>query len=101
MYIKCFLSFQNSPDVFVKYFDYVRGLEFDETPDYNYLRKLFSDALVLNNFQHDFKYDWVNKSDVLKTDETLERSEIVNADQQNVSEEVDGNWKANPDPKKN
>lgn len=92
-------SFQNSPDVFVKYFEYVRGLEFDETPDYNYLRKLFSDTLVSNNFQHDFKYDWVNEFELLKTDETVKKSEVVNANQQNVSEKVDGKCEANPDPK--
>jgi len=31
------------PQEFVKYFNYVKNLKFEEKPDYNYLKRMFQD----------------------------------------------------------
>ena len=36
---------QSYPEEFLLYFDYCHGLGFDETPDYDYLRGLFSELM--------------------------------------------------------
>lgn len=38
--------------------EYVRNLKFDETPDYNSLRKLFKDFFNEKGFKDDGKYQW-------------------------------------------
>ncbi|KAK7397619.1 Palmitoylated plasma membrane-bound casein kinase [Neonectria punicea] len=54
------------------YFRYVRGLGFDATPDYDYLRGLFSDALRGMGEADDGIYDWSPKADRLNTAEALQ-----------------------------
>lgn len=51
------------PPCFLAYFKYVRKLEFEEDPDYNYIRGLFTDyqkeaKLKLPN-DPEFVFDWV------------------------------------------
>lgn len=41
---------------------YVRRLDFFEKPDYDYLRKLFTDLFDRNGYVFDYEYDWVGKS---------------------------------------
>lgn len=36
---------QGYPEEFLFYFDYCHSLEFDETPDYDYLRNLFTQCM--------------------------------------------------------
>ena len=50
------------PDEFSKYLTYVRNLGFEDTPDYDYLRELFTQALKNSNEVEDGKYDWMEKS---------------------------------------
>jgi len=45
-------------DIFEKYMNYCKKLGFKETPNYDYLRKLFSDCLRENNYDNDNLYDW-------------------------------------------
>lgn len=47
------------PPEFSLYFTYVRSLQFEERPDYAYLRKIFHEVFVRNNFKRDDEYDWV------------------------------------------
>ena len=35
-----------------------------EDPDYNFLKSLFNDLLIHNNYQLDFQYDWVNANNI-------------------------------------
>lgn len=49
---------EGHPDEFVVYLDYVRQLAFDDLPDYDYLRSLFSDLFRRNNFEMDYEFDW-------------------------------------------
>lgn len=44
------------------YLRYVRRLDFFEKPDYDYLRKLFTDLFDKNGYVFDYEYDWVGKS---------------------------------------
>lgn len=43
------------------YLRYVRRLDFFEKPDYDYLRKLFTDLFDRNGYVFDYQYDWTGK----------------------------------------
>lgn len=47
------------PEEFNKYLSYVRNLGFEDTPDYDYLRDLFSKALANTGEVEDGEYDWM------------------------------------------
>ena len=44
------------------YLRYVRRLDFFETPDYQYLRKLFQDLFERQGFVDDGEFDWAGKN---------------------------------------
>ncbi len=50
------------PEEFCKYLTYVRNLGFEDTPDYDYLRDLFSQALKNAGEVEDGEYDWMKIS---------------------------------------
>lgn len=50
------------PEEFCKYLTYVRNLGFEDTPDYDYLRELFTQALKNTGEVEDGKYDWQKSS---------------------------------------
>lgn len=47
------------PPQIEQYLTYVRNLQFDATPDYDYLRDLFTQALKTTNEVEDGEYDWM------------------------------------------
>ncbi|KAF2431955.1 putative casein kinase I [Tothia fuscella] len=47
------------PEEFNKYLSYVRNLGFEDTPDYDYLRELFTQALKNTGELEDGEYDWM------------------------------------------
>ncbi len=47
------------PDEFRKYLDYCRNLGFEETPDYDYLRDILTQALRNAGEVEDGEYDWM------------------------------------------
>ena len=49
---------QAFPAEFAMYLNYARGLRFDESPDYVYLRQLFRILFRTLNHQYDFTFDW-------------------------------------------
>ncbi|TSK49628.1 Casein kinase I isoform gamma-2 [Bagarius yarrelli] len=49
------------------YLRYVRRLDFFEKPDYDYLRKLFTDLFDRNGYVFDYEYDWVGKTLVMSS----------------------------------
>ncbi|KAF2665282.1 kinase-like protein [Microthyrium microscopicum] len=51
------------PEEFNKYLSYVRNLGFEDEPDYNYLRDLFTQALKNTGETEDGIYDWMKIND--------------------------------------
>lgn len=47
------------PEEFSKYLTYVRNLGFEDTPDYDYLRDLFTQSLKNTGEVEDGEYDWM------------------------------------------
>lgn len=52
---------QSFPYEFVSYLRYVSSLQFDERPDYRYLRRLMKIAFQRAGYKCDFEYDWIVK----------------------------------------
>jgi serine/threonine protein kinase len=46
-------------DEFVSFFQYCRGLQFDEKPDYSYLKCLLKSIFERYNYDYDYVYDWI------------------------------------------
>lgn len=46
------------PTEFAIYFDHIRSLNFDETPSYAHLRKVFDNLFAREGFERDHVYDW-------------------------------------------
>ncbi|XP_055489085.1 casein kinase I isoform X1 [Leucoraja erinacea] len=52
---------ENFPEEMATYIRYVRRLDFFEKPDYDYLRKLFTDLFDKKGYMFDYEYDWIGK----------------------------------------
>ncbi|KAF2266604.1 CK1/CK1/CK1-G protein kinase [Lojkania enalia] len=52
-------GFPGITEEFNKYLSYVRNLGFEDTPDYDYLRELFTQALKSTGEVEDGEYDWM------------------------------------------
>ncbi|XP_058393622.1 casein kinase I isoform X1 [Diceros bicornis minor] len=52
---------ESFPEEMATYLRYVRRLDFFEKPDYDYLRKLFTDLFDRSGFVFDYEYDWAGK----------------------------------------
>ncbi|XP_065277994.1 casein kinase I isoform X2 [Emys orbicularis] len=52
---------ENFPEEMATYLRYVRRLDFFEKPDYDYLRKLFTDLFDRSGYVFDYEYDWAGK----------------------------------------
>ena len=60
------------PEEFIDYIKYCRKLEFEQDPDYNYLKNVFALILSKQNQKNDLKFFWISKKEknlVIKTDE--------------------------------
>lgn len=47
------------PKEFLIYMEYCRNLNFDEKPNYRYLKKIFHELFRINNLDFDYIYDWI------------------------------------------
>lgn len=54
---------RGAPEEFNKYLQYTRNLNFEERPDYNYLRGLFRDLLQKSGYTNDGQFDWILKKE--------------------------------------
>lgn len=46
------------PSEFVAYMQYCRTLNFEDKPDYKYIKNLFSNLFKNLGYEYDYKYDW-------------------------------------------
>ncbi|XP_071450405.1 casein kinase I isoform X1 [Hetaerina americana] len=53
---------EGHPEEMATYLRYVRRLDFFETPDYEYLRKLFHDLFEKKGYVDDGEFDWTGKT---------------------------------------
>lgn len=51
------------PDEFIDYFNYARSLDFEEKPNYHYIRGLFKRVFKRFQFKFDYIFDWCIKKD--------------------------------------
>ena len=58
-WLKVILILNAVAEEFNKYLSYVRNLGFEDTPDYDYLRELFTQALKNTGEVEDGEYDWM------------------------------------------
>ena len=58
------------PDCFLSYLKYVRGLGFDQEPDYCFMRELFTDYYEKCEYEppNETKFDWVILKEKILTD---------------------------------
>merc|ERR1712032_613147 len=50
------------PDEFYQYLNYAKNLEFEQTPDYEYLKNLFKNLMEKNNYVYDLEFDWISQA---------------------------------------
>ncbi|XP_069964435.1 casein kinase I isoform X27 [Bactrocera oleae] len=55
------------PEEFATYLRYVRRLDFFETPDYEFLRRLFQDLFDRKGYVDDGEFDWTGKTMVVSS----------------------------------
>jgi len=49
------------PEEFIDYIKYCRNLDFEQDPNYDYLRNLFTLILIKENQKNDLNLFWINK----------------------------------------
>lgn len=49
------------PHQFLRFFELVRNIGFEDAPDYIALRTLLAEMFSEKNYQNDFEYDWITK----------------------------------------
>ncbi|XP_037956367.1 casein kinase I isoform X9 [Teleopsis dalmanni] len=65
---------EGHPEEFATYLRYVRRLDFFETPDYDFLRRLFQDLFDRKGYIDDGEFDWTGKT---MTKEQLEKMKVI------------------------
>lgn len=53
---------EGHPEEYATYLRYVRRLDFFETPDYDYLRRLFQELFDRKGYIDDGEFDWTGKT---------------------------------------
>ena len=66
------------PHEFFEHVDYTKNLEYEENPDYDFLRQKFLDVLKGLNEEMDYIYDWTTKSDLKKRQNKKSRENSEN-----------------------
>ena len=72
------------PKEFCEFVKYTRKLEFEEEPDYDYLRNLLKQVMKDKNYVMDYVYDWVEDTKSRGENRTT-TAEIITANQSNFS----------------
>ncbi|TPX75178.1 hypothetical protein CcCBS67573_g03553 [Chytriomyces confervae] len=74
---------QGFPQEFSTYLKYCRDLKFEETPDYDYLRGLFTQVLIRTRQIDDGIFDWM----VVMDEKRLERERVKEAEREQREQE--------------
>jgi serine/threonine protein kinase len=64
------------PEEFNSYFDYCKVLQFDEKPDYIYLKSLIKNVVDRYDIEYDYMYDWLFISNK-EEDEKIKKEEGI------------------------
>ena len=75
-YMKPELLFMNLPKETAEFFKYCKKLEFEQKPDYDYLRGLLWNILNYNNERNDLNFSWINKIEI--SSYNLDRNKFTN-----------------------
>ena len=51
---------ENLPDEFITFVQYIKDLQFEEKPNYLYLKELLGKMYDKNNFAYDMKFDFTD-----------------------------------------
>ena len=57
---------KNMPEEMIIYMKYCRKLEFEQKPNYEYLRKLFENVLKSKGYNNDLHFSWIKDISILK-----------------------------------
>ena len=68
----CFCRLDGYPEEFAIYLRYARRLDFFETPDYDYLRRLFLDLYHRMSYKDDLEFDWNAKQQAAAQQQQVE-----------------------------
>ena len=73
------------PVEFREYIKYVRKLEFEEKPDYNYLKGLFISVLSRNELKNDLCFSWIinKRKELLKEQNIEDKRNVLKKKRQN------------------
>ena len=63
-FMKPELLFINLPKETAEFFSYCKKLEYEQKPDYNYLRNLLLNILDYSNEKNDLNFSWINQNDI-------------------------------------
>ncbi|XP_017062481.1 casein kinase I isoform X6 [Drosophila ficusphila] len=90
------------PEEFATYLRYVRRLDFFETPDYDFLRRLFQDLFDRKGYTDEGEFDWTGKTMSTPVGSLQTGHEVIispNKDRHNVTTKVvsSTNGELNPD----
>ncbi|KAL4472054.1 hypothetical protein ABPG72_007103 [Tetrahymena utriculariae] len=61
--------FNDLPKEFVELFKYIRNLEFEEIPDYDYIKRKFEQVFAREGYELDYQYDWICNLNTNNADE--------------------------------
>ena len=77
---------KDMPREIIYFMNYARGLEFEQKPDYNYLRSLFENVLKANRTSNDLHFSWIKDLSILKNCEnSVNKISLKNMGKRKVS----------------
>ena len=69
---------EQCPKEFCEYIKYIKQLEYEEEPNYHFLRNLFNNILNENRFKFDYFYDWDNNKAMIDINQYIDFIEDEN-----------------------
>ena len=75
---------KNMPKEIITYMKYCRELEFEQKPDYDYLRGLFEKILMKNGLSNDLHLSWIKDLSILKRDDIQSKISQLNIKKRKV-----------------